>query len=223
MPNQSCTVILNGHGFYNTNTIIDPNNYNIIFPCEPKMPVSNSHHNLLLLHLYKDINNIADLEILPSTQKVNNSSVPIGAKMVMIGSHTRYVYEHALKNSPNVHNVLSLYDIDQNRFAEQNYVIVDYSVGNRSGWNLNNANGSFKINYDINQIKQDVLNAYQQQLAPQANSSIDLSQNNVVFITPVAAQGATFSQTLVIITETLQFGHSHSKNHFKSYFLDSLL
>ena len=28
---------------------------------------------------------------------------------------------------------------------------------------------------------------------------------------------------VVIITETGQFGHSHSKNHFKSYFLDSLL
>lgn len=200
MPNQSCTVIFNGHGFYSTNTIIDPNNYNIIFPCKIKIPISNSHHNLILSSLSSNINNLTSLETLISTQKVNNNA-QIGIKMNMTDGHTRYTYEHALKNSPDVHDVLSLYDIDQNRFAEQNHVVVDYTAPNRASWNQNNANGSFKINYDINQIKQDVLNAYQQNVIPQANSTIELSQNNIIFLSPVAAQGESFSQTLSNLME----------------------
>jgi hypothetical protein len=195
MPNQSCTVIFNGHGFYNTNTIIDPNNYNIIFPCKIKIPISNSHHNLILSSLSSDINNLTNLEMLISTQKVNINA-QIGVKMSMIDCHIRYTYEHALKNAPDMNDVISLYDIDQNRFAEQNHILVDYNVLNRVNWNQNNTNGSFKINYDINQIRQDVLNAYQQNLVPQVNSTIELSRNNIVFLTPVAAQGETFSQTL---------------------------
>lgn len=193
MPNQSCTIILNGHGLYSSQNTIDSHNYNIIFPCKPKNSISSAHHNLMLKSLYRNINNsLLDIEDLPSTQKVNNTGQIVGS---MNACHIRYTYEHALKNAPNMTDVISLYDIDQVRFGEHNRILVDYVVQNRTSWNTNGASGTFKINYDINQIQQDVLNAYQN-LAPQANATIQLSQNNLIYLTPVAANGHEFSVKL---------------------------
>lgn len=193
MPNNSCTVILNGHGFYSSLNTIDSHNYNIIFPCKAKSSISNAHHNLMLKSLYRNVNNgLLDIEDLDSTQKVNNTGQPFGN---INACHIRYTYEHALKNAPNMTDVMSLYDIDQNRFGEHNRILVDYTVPNRVGWDINGASGSFKINYDINQIQQDVLNAYQG-MAPQPNTTIKLSQDNLIYLTPVAAVGHEFTVKL---------------------------
>jgi hypothetical protein len=115
-----------------------------------------------------------------------------------------YLYEHNLKNSSDVIDTQSLYDIDHARFYQQNKIIVDYTINARTSWNNQNAGGSFKINYDVIQIKDDVITAYQQQQPPIANSTIDLSQNNILSVTPVAAQNSYFSVNLSeLITDIL--------------------
>lgn len=52
MPNNSCTIILNGHGFYTSTKVISLGattiNYNIIFPCGLRESISAAHHNLIM-------------------------------------------------------------------------------------------------------------------------------------------------------------------------------
>jgi hypothetical protein len=54
MKNNSCTVILNGHGCYSKNeNIIDisQSNYSVVFTCPMKNSASNVSHNYLLYSL----------------------------------------------------------------------------------------------------------------------------------------------------------------------------
>ena len=205
MPNQSCTIILNGHGYYKSTHIMNLSqlniNYNIIFIDKINKPISNALHNFLLNSLVDNIGFLNTLESIPTTYVCNQNIQQQHQGVIdMSQKRSNYVFDHNLKNAPDVVDVQTLKDINPSRFCEQNHINVDYNI--RHGWQQLNQQhapilqASFKINYDINQIKQDVLNAYQQQGLPQPNSAINLSQDNIVFITPTATNGESFAQNL---------------------------
>ena len=205
MPHNSCTVILNGHGSYNKSYIYDLSltniNYNVIFLDEINKPVSNAQHNLLLKALSKNVT-LTDLELLPTTY-VSEKSKPKEQNSAIINMNKKaipYIYEHCLSNAPDVKDVNSLVDIDNQRFLSQNKILIDYGV--RTSWrnNTNNAEGSFTIQYDVEQIKRDVLQAYQGNVG----TTIDLSSDNLLYITPVATQGSTMKVELYsLLTDIL--------------------
>jgi hypothetical protein len=116
MPNQSPTVVLNGHGIYSKDNLLDPNNYYLIFPCGLNAPITNGQSNLILNSLDHNINNLVMLERLPSTFLTNNT-VQINTYSVnMLERETRYTYDHGLSNAPDVQNTQTLFDINNLRY-----------------------------------------------------------------------------------------------------------
>jgi len=76
MPNNSCTIVLNGHGCYSKDYVVDVSsiNYNIVFPCGMNEKISNGHHNLLLGTLASNVpNGLGLLELLPTSYISNNT------------------------------------------------------------------------------------------------------------------------------------------------------
>src|SRR6476659_5249664 len=113
MPNNSCTVILNGHGFYTSTKIINLGgsniNYNIIFPCGLKESISSAHHNLIIgtLALANPIaQRLSLIEWFMSTTSVNRAaSALLINDMHHFDRHSKtstLVNEHLLTNAPDV-------------------------------------------------------------------------------------------------------------------------
>jgi len=193
MANHSPTVVLNGHGIYSKDHLLDSCNYSLVFPCKLNSVITNGQSNLILNSLHQGIGNLATLEQLPSTFLTNNTVVINTYSINMLERETRYTYDHGLKNAPDVENVQTLFNINNQRYAEQNNIAVDYSVADRNDWNVNGKQGSFKINYNINQIENDVIAV---ERAGGAGININMSNQNLVYMTPTAAHGHSMSVKL---------------------------
>jgi hypothetical protein len=183
MPNNSCTVVLNGHGCHSKNYIIDTSNinYNIIFPCGMGMgnSISNGHHNFLLNSFVNNIQNSLNiLESLPTTYLSNRNILQQGMTIDMSEKHTRYIYDHGLSNAQDVRDVQSLVNIDAQKFVGYDVVFDN---------NIRKWNGTLNIEFDQSQVKRDVIQTHQNP-SYQYNAIINLSQNNLLYIKPVASQ-----------------------------------
>jgi hypothetical protein len=181
MPNNSCTVVLNGHGCYSKDYIVDVSsiNYNIVFPCGMNEKISNGHHNLLLGTLITNVpNSLGLLELLPTSYISNNTVQQNGLVKNMFEKRTECIYDHGLSNASDVRDVQSLISIDNQRFTGYD-VIFDGVIRQ---WN-----GGLNIEFDQIQVKNDVIQKHQE-LNYQYNTTINLSQNNIVYVKPIAPQ-----------------------------------
>ena len=179
MPNNSCTLVLNGHGCYSTNYLINFSNinYNIDFLCGFKETISNSHHNLLVNTLYT-FGNIPTLTLLESmsTTYLSNRNAPQNLVVQdMTVKHNILSYDHVLSNASDVRNVQSFNSIDNQRFAS-------YDLSNTRNWQ-----GTLNIEFDQILVKSDVIQVHQNQ-GYVYNPIINLSQNNLLYVKPVAPQ-----------------------------------
>lgn len=181
MPNNSCTVVLNGHGGYSKDYIIDVSsiNYNIVFPCGMNEKISNGHHNLLLNSFVGSIpNSWVLLESLPTTYISNNTIQQNNLSKNMFEKRTECIYDHALSNAPDVRDVQSLVNIDQNRF-------IEYDLVSSRQWGA----GTLHIEFDQNQVKNDIIQSHNV-MNYQYNTVFNLSQNNILYIKPIAPLNA---------------------------------
>ena len=181
MPNNSCTVVLNGHGCYSKDYIVDVSsiNYNIVFPCGMNEKISNGHHNLLLNTLTNDLpNGLGLIEALPTSYISNNAVQQNGLIKDMFEKRTEYIYDHLLSNAPDVRDVQSLVNINNQRFVAYDVTIIN----NSRQWN-----GGINIEFDHTQVKNDITQKHQA-LNYQYTTTINLSQNNILYVKPIAPQ-----------------------------------
>jgi len=192
MPNDtntSCTVILNGHGRFLKQYVVDFTtvDYNITFPVGMKQTISNAHHNLILGVLTGGLNpvdTVKALESLPSTYKANKTFQQGVLVQDMFEKETKLVYQHGLSNADDVIDMQNLVDVDNTKYCS-------HTVAHNRQWN----NATIELQFNFQQAKQDVINVYQQQLY-QYNIDIKLSKNNLLYIAPKAPQGIAVEYTL---------------------------
>ena len=191
----SCTVVLNGHGRYSKESVVDLTNinYDITFPCAMKQTISNAHHNLLLNSFSSNINSSWDiLESIPTTYKANRA-YPHNHTVDMLSNQTRLIFDHGLSNADNVLNMQSLVNIDNQRF-------VSHIISNNRAW----GNNSVEIQFDQTQAINDTI-VTNQALGYQYNVNLNLSSNHLIYIKPFAQQGSTIEFKLSdLLTDIIQ-------------------
>ena len=176
----SCTVILNGHGRYSKDYIINLTNctYDITFLCAMKQLVSNAHHNLFLKSFTADINNAwGVLEAIPTTYKANNA-IPLNDITPMLDKKTCLIYDHGLSNADEVIDIQTPIDIDNNRFGSA------IMINTRQSWN----NNTVEIQFDKIQCVNDIISAHQVN-GYQYDINLHFSSANLVYIRPISHQG----------------------------------
>lgn len=181
MPNNSCTIILNGHGSYSNQHVLDlsNSNYNIVFPCGLKESVSNAHHNLLLSSfLTNNLNTLNQIEHL-STTYITNKNIPKTFSQNMFVQQSVLTYDHGLSSAPNIQKSMSFMD-----FEPQNY--SRYSISTQQGRNWN---GELRIEYNQINIKNDIV-------ANHNTKNIPLSHNDVIYLIPIDTNNASFGLKL---------------------------
>ena len=206
MPHDACTIILNGHGCYSPDKIVNmlshPNDYSLFFPCSYRESITVSHHNLILADLATCSKNqiITRLQImeLPQTTSIINKQAPAFGFMTDMTSmcHSSLFFEHSLSNAPEMIKAHTLEHINgiaghsANRFHSTELVIIPDPAINRN-W----GNGKLQVDFDIEGAHTDVLANF-----AQANSA--LSANNILSIRPTAPQDqkATFVLSDLIST-----------------------
>ncbi len=208
MKNNSCIVVLNGHGCYSKNeTIIDTRqtDYNIVFTCPMKTSVSNASHNYLIYSLASNIQNGWQMLEFAKTTRFANKHAPQQLILDMNDKYTSLIYNHGMENAENVTDVNSLIDIDPERFSEYE-VQVDSTIRK---WN-----GKLLIEVDKKQIALDVSAAYQAQ--EHDNPIINLSANNLLHLRTSAACsekfGVKLSEILDNILPNIKIPVSYHKN-----------
>lgn len=209
-----------GHGFYDKGRIYDLSltniNYKITFLNEVSESHLNAHHNLLLKSLSHGLT-ANELSSLSTTYISHKDFSKSGTALIdMTQKLTPYIYEHQLKNVSNVRNFDTLVDIGTQRFKSQNKIIIDYD--SRGSWKDNKgAEGSFMIQYDQTQIEQDVKKIYEN--IETINRIIELSKNNILYITPVATPGdeitVSLSDLLIDILPKIKIPVLFNKNSNK--------
>lgn len=195
MKNNSCIVVLNGHGCYSKNeTIIDTTqtDYNIVFTCPMKASVSNASHNYLIYSLASNIQNGWQMLEFAKTTRFANKNAPQKLIVDMNAKHTSLIYNHGMENAENVTDVNSLIDIDPERFSE-------YEVNVNS--TVRQWNGKLLIEVDKKQIALDVAAAHQAQ--EPNNPIINLSANNLLHLRTSAACGEKFGIKLSEILDNI--------------------
>lgn len=131
MKNNSCTVVLNGHGCYSSNANpidISQSDYNIVFTCAMKSAASNTSHNYLLYLLSEDVNLSWQMLEFSKSTRVANKYAKRSFIVDMDAKHTSIIYDHGLCNAENVVDVNTLVDVDHTRFVS--YVLQV----NRAEW-----------------------------------------------------------------------------------------
>jgi hypothetical protein len=198
MPHNSCTIILNGHGQYTPDKIVNmmscPTDYNMVFPCKHKEVITTAHHNFILADLSccpKDqiTSRLEIIETLGTTSIVNKQASAMGVITDMMTSqHLSIFYEHALSNAPDVMYAHTLEQTNghhgnpASRFHGTELVIIPDPTHIR-GW----GNSNLHFEFDIIEAETNVKANLQQ-------DSSDLSKDNLLCITPIAPPGqqATF-------------------------------
>jgi hypothetical protein len=112
------------------------------------------------------------------TTRIASKNVPKSFIVDMYAQNTSFVYEHGLSNSKDVNDVNTFVDIDSNRFS---YYKLEINPDIRK-WN-----GQLSVEIDQIQIKQDVVQAHQV-FEYQYNTTINMSENNLLFLKPIAPQ-----------------------------------
>ena len=208
MKNNSCIVVLNGHGCYSKNeTIIDTRytDYNIVFTCPMKSSVSNASHNYLIYSLASNIQNAWQMLEFAKTTRFANKHAPQQLIVDINAKHTSLIYNHGMENAENVTDVNSLIDIDSERFSEYE-VQFDNTIRK---WN-----GKLLIEVDRTQIALDVTAAHQD--PEHDNRIINLSANNLLHLRTSAACsekfGVKLSEILDSILPNIKIPVSYHKN-----------
>lgn len=198
MPNNSCTVILNGHGFYTSTKVINLNastiKYNIIFPCGLKESISAAHHNLIigmLAFANPTIQGISLIENLTSSNIIKRSDSPsFVTDMDSTGRASRIsslVNEHILVDAPDVIKAHSFLDFNQQPTASFQHLSQKFlgcyvtHVTNSANFRALLNNDGLYVEFNSMQIHQDVLNAHS---SGYSEKSIILSPNNLFYIKP---------------------------------------
>lgn len=209
MKNNSCTVILNGHGCYSKGeNIIDVSktDYNIVFTCSMKNSVSNASHNYLLYALVNNNQSAWQMLEFVKTTRFANKNAPKELLVDMNAKHTYLIYDHGMLNADNVIDVNKLVDINPERFAEYE-VKFDNTVRQ---WN-----GKLLIEVDKKQIIADVL-AIHQAADSNYNTVISLSADNILHLKTSAAFGEKFgiklSEMLISILPNIKIPVAYHKN-----------
>lgn len=192
MPNNSCTVILNGHGRFDHSKIVymmtSPVDYSIVFLCKHGETITASHHNLILASLsccpVDQI--IPRLQIIeaPGTTSIINKQAPALAFITdMKSSRLNIFYEHVISNAPEMVDAHTLEHINGQlgnpigRFQGAALTIIKDPINPRN-W----GDGNLYFEFDIIQSEVDI----------RANMQYDssaLSANNLLCIRPIAPDG----------------------------------
>jgi hypothetical protein len=184
MPNNSGTVIIGGHGSYNSNYVFDIGayNYNIVFPCSMKQQMSNIAHNQLICGFYNmgNLPYLNMLEAFPTTYIANRNGPHFAGEYDMSLRYTSLLFQHNISPADNVVNV-----IDFGQMPGSNYIGA-LCINNRAWPN----NTSISINYDPIKLGQQILAN-----PPQFHNQhrYELLVDDYIFITPSAPQGINFS------------------------------
>jgi hypothetical protein len=206
MPHNACTIILNGHGCYSPDKIVNilsyHHDYNLFFPCNYRESITVSHHNLILADLTtcsKDqiITRLQVMELSQTTSIINKQAPAFSFMTDMTSiNYSSLFFEHSLSNAPEMIKAHTLEHINgvfghsANRFHSVELLIIDDPATHRN-W----GNGKLQVDFDIEEAHANVLENF-------AQASSTLSASNILSIRPTAPedQKATFMLSDLIST-----------------------